>query len=431
MTDRRAVARWGLLGAAVAAALVLVGATGWSHLGILDRSDAVAQGHAGLLASAIGSSLQATGSIPEATDLESIVATLDDEGLRWIGVGVAGPSIEGGSRLDPTAPLPEPPAMVLDDGDRITALVVLPPRPGPAAGMPAAGGGGPPRDVALAAGRTPVQLPVHMYFEFVPTWTRELRHRSERTLAIATAAALLLVGAALLSYRAWTRADQVEAEAAETRHLTSLGQVSAVLAHEIRNPLAALKGHAQLLAEVLDEHPRVQQRALRVVGEAVRLEKLTNELLDFARTADLKRAEVDPASLARAIALDTAPERVRVDETASPDRWSLDSDRVRQVLLNLVRNALDADRDDAEVTLTVALRSGALVFEVRDRGPGVPDDDIEQLFTPFYTTRTRGTGLGLPVSRRLIALHGGTLTAANHPEGGAIFTACIPEEPHG
>jgi two-component system sensor histidine kinase HydH len=293
--------------------------------------------------------------------------------------------------------------------------------------MPAAGAGGPPRDVALGAEPPPGSLA----FAYVPLAAQELRARSARTLAVATLAALLLVGAALLAHRSWVQADAAERELAESRHLASLGQVSAVLAHEIRNPLAALKGHAQLLAEVLEGQPRLEERAIRVVDEAVRLEKLTNELLDFARGTALKRRPTDVVSLAQALVQDTDPERVQLHLAHPPESWAVDADKLRQVLLNLLTNALVADGSGGPVDLHLRVEGRTLCLTVRDRGPGLPGGDPEKLFEPFFTTKTRGTGLGLPVSRRIARLHGGTLTARTHPDGGAELALRIPEEAHG
>jgi signal transduction histidine kinase len=167
------------------------------------------------------------------------------------------------------------------------------------------------------------------------------------------------------------------------------------------------------------------------VDEAVRLEKITNDLLDFARTAALHRSPADPVALARAVAVDTDPARVRVDADRAPGAWSLDADKLRQVLLNVVQNALAIDKAGGPVEVAVTVSDRELRLTVRDHGPGLPAGEVEQLFQPFFTTRTKGTGLGLPVSRRIARLHGGDLLAANHPDGGAVFTITIPEDPHG
>ena len=409
------------------AALALVGATGWNHRGVSQQAAGVAEGQSALLARALVAGLH--GAPPTAEALVAAQRGLAEDGVVWVGLLEPGGAVvaEAGARPTPLS-LPRPQEGAQPRGGLWVTTVPRPPHPAEGGPLPAAGAGGPPRDVALGAGGGP---PGVLAFAYVPLAAQELRDASARTLAVATLAALLLVGAALLSFRSWVQADTAERALAESRHLASLGQVSAVLAHEIRNPLAALKGHAQLLAEVLEGQDRLERRAIRVVDEAVRLEKLTNELLDFARGTALKRRTTDVAALAQALAQDTDPDRVQLDLRSAPPKWALDADKLRQVMLNLLTNALVADAAGGPVSLRVAAASGTLQIEVRDRGPGLPAGDPERLFEPFFTTKTRGTGLGLSVSRRLVRLHGGTLTARNHPDGGAEFALRIPEEPHG
>jgi len=163
-----------------------------------------------------------------------------------------------------------------------------------------------------------------------------------------------------------------------------------------------------------------------VVGEAERLETLVYSLLDFARTAALDRRDADPRRILQDAAEQTVPERVRVVADHGPERWSLDATRIRQVLVNLLDNALKASPADAKVEAEVRRDAGDLVFVVRDRGPGIPPEHLEQVFEPFFTTRTKGSGLGLAIVRRITRLHGGTVSVVNRPGGGAEFTVAIP-----
>jgi signal transduction histidine kinase len=101
---------------------------------------------------------------------------------------------------------------------------------------------------------------------------------------------------------------------------------------------------------------------------------------------------------------------------------------MRQVLSNVVRNAVQATPEPARVDLSVQLRGARLVFAVRDRGEGIEPGDEEKLFEPFFTRRVQGTGLGLAVARRIVEGHGGTIQARTHPEGGAVFTIELPRE---
>jgi len=198
--------------------------------------------------------------------------------------------------------------------------------------------------------------------------------------------------------------------------------MSAVLAHEIKNPLASLKGNAQLLAGMLPTGEKSRSKAERVVDEAVRLETLTNDLLQFVRTGAIRRESVDPAAVVREAA-ESIKGQVTVDVSRAPRSWSLDASRIREVIINLVDNAVAAGEP---VHVSVVTTNKRLVIEVADHGPGIPEEDREKIFEPFFTGKTQGTGLGLAVVRRTIELHGGRVEALVNAGGGALFRAEIP-----
>jgi len=202
--------------------------------------------------------------------------------------------------------------------------------------------------------------------------------------------------------------------------------MSSVIAHELRNPLASLKGHAQLLAERLAADSKERRKAERIVLEAERLETLSGDLLDFSRSGPIDRRDVDPATLLRAAADSVDAARITLSAEGAPARFPLDAERVRQALTNLLQNAVQASPAGAPAEASVAAEGDILVFTVSDRGAGIPPADLERIFEPFFTTRPRGTGLGLAVAQRIVHLHGGSLTAANRPDGGASFRVAIP-----
>jgi signal transduction histidine kinase len=161
------------------------------------------------------------------------------------------------------------------------------------------------------------------------------------------------------------------------------------------------------------------------VSHLVRLEELTNDLLDFARTGAVHPEPASPTTLLMEAAAEADSTRIQLDLDGSPATWPLDSGHLRQVLINLFRNALQAGGEGPVEARVVASPAG-LAITVRDHGPGIPEAELERVFEPFRTTRVRGTGLGLAVARRIVVLHGGTIEAANHPDGGALFTVTIP-----
>jgi len=269
-----------------------------------------------------------------------------------------------------------------------------------------------------AGGRTP-----RFMIEVEPVQANALRDAATLTLGVGGLAAAALLGVAFVLIRREAR-RQADARAREReRRLASLGEMSAVLAHEIRNPLASLKGNAQLLAQMLPGGDKPRAKADRVVDEAMRLEHLTNDLLQFVRTGTIQRAPVDPAELVREAAASVTGE-VAIDTSQAPPRWSLDAGRIREVVINLLDNAVAAG---PPVTVTVRAERGRLILEVADRGPGVAEDDRDKIFEPFFTGKTKGTGLGLAIVRRVVELHHGTIAVYPNPGQGAMFRAEIPE----
>ena len=273
------------------------------------------------------------------------------------------------------------------------------------------------------------QRPARLILEFEPRMAQDLQHRARRDLIASIAVTAALLVSAWVFYRLRRRAQQAEDGLARRRHLAALGELSAVLAHEIRNPLASLKGHAQLLEEQLIDDPRRHAKAHRVVDEAIRLECLTDTLLDYARADRIAPAPASPTEVARRAAELTEPGRVIVDATAAPERWNFDAMRIEQALVNLVRNALQASAAPAEVLLTVADDGEGLRFTIADRGPGVPSEMRPRLFDPFVTGRNEGTGLGLAVVRRVAELHSGKVSIDRRAGGGSVFVLWLPVQP--
>ncbi len=210
--------------------------------------------------------------------------------------------------------------------------------------------------------------------------------------------------------------------------------MSAVLAHEIRNPLGSLKGHAQLLREQLEPGTKDYDKADRVVKEAGKLENLTSDLLDFVRSNQVKLSPADPSALMRHAAevaedlLGEGESRIELELTDAPASWLLDSDRIEQVLVNLLRNALQSSPPSGRVVCRVGVERGQLALEVSDGGAGILPGEEEAIFEPFQTRRGKGVGLGLSVVKRIVEAHGGVIVASNRPppEAGAVFKVLIP-----
>jgi two-component system sensor histidine kinase HydH len=264
--------------------------------------------------------------------------------------------------------------------------------------------------------------------EFEPPLIGRLKAGLARTSLVALVAAVALVAFALALSRTNARLWRARQQAESERRLVELGRASAVIAHELRNPLAALKGHAQLLAEDLAEPSRT--KAARVVEGAERLEGLTNVLLDFVRDAPVDARAVTPTDLVERALAPLPKECVRVDLSDAAATLLVDAERASLALRNLVQNAVQATPEGAEpVELRIAEDAREVVIEVRDHGPGLAPGSETQIFEPFVTTKTRGTGLGLSIARRIAEQHGGTLTGETHRQGGAVFRLVLPLVP--
>jgi two-component system nitrogen regulation sensor histidine kinase GlnL len=221
--------------------------------------------------------------------------------------------------------------------------------------------------------------------------------------------------------------------------------LAAGLAHEIKNPLAGLQGSAELLAREAEGSAR--EYAQVIAREARRVDGLVRELLDLARPAALQTAPVDihqvlsdVRTLARGFpGADRVAFTDRYDPSLPPVHG--DDEKLTQVILNLVRNALDAVAERREPVITletsvapVRLRTASgrtrplARISVQDNGPGIPEAMLVRLFTPFATSKPHGTGLGLAISRRIVEAHGGRIEVRNRAGGGAEANVYLPLE---
>ena len=234
----------------------------------------------------------------------------------------------------------------------------------------------------------------------------------------------------------------------EQHRLAALGTMAAGLAHEIRNPLAGIKGAAQYLqGSAADADPEELRDFLGViVSETDRLAHVVTQFLDYSRPYVIHAERVDLAALIpRVVELCSqaglpAGVQITVEVEPSAPHIEVDADQLRQVLLNLLRNALDAVGERGAVRVTARRHrpdgpgepEGELVeISVQDDGPGISDELAQSLFTPFFTTKPNGTGLGLAISRRIIEAHGGELRLIRRGRLGCTFSLRLPTAPVG
>ena len=231
------------------------------------------------------------------------------------------------------------------------------------------------------------------------------------------------------------RADITARKAAEDRlaqqaALARLGQMAAVVAHEVRNPLAGIKGAIQVLMSRRTATDSELPIMRDVVARIDSLGELINDLMVFARprpprpnTFHVRPLLLEAISLLRR---DPAGELVDVTIEGPDLELIADSEMIRATVLNLLLNAAQAMNGRGNVTITIAQHDWECSIEIRDTGPGVPPDLRDRVFEPFFTTKARGGGLGLPIARRTAELHGGTLTLSSPETGGSVFTLTLP-----
>ncbi|MCP8462409.1 ATP-binding protein [Pseudomonas sp. ZM23] len=223
--------------------------------------------------------------------------------------------------------------------------------------------------------------------------------------------------------------------------LAALGQMSAALAHEINQPLTAQRMQLASVRLLLDAGRQDEARAalVRVDELLERMAALTGHLKTFARKTPgglrerIELGHVIEQAL-RLLAVRIRDERVEIDQTLTTPAWVLgDAIRLEQVLVNLLRNALDAVAGTQQPRITLGLRrdGSQWCLEVADNGHGIAEENLASVFDPFYTTKPvgEGLGLGLAVSYGIVHELGGSLSAANHASGGATFRLCLPVAP--
>jgi two-component system sensor histidine kinase HydH len=307
------------------------------------------------------------------------------------------------------------------------------PRVGQGRGRGMGPGGGQGMGPGIARRSAPSRLHIGVYSssaDFI-RW-QAISHLVMNGLAIVTLLAL-----ARYFLRTLRRFLQLKASEESARHLTALGSMAATLAHEIRNPLGAMKGLTQLAQEDLPGDHKTQSLMSTVVREAERLEQLVTDLLTFARPRDPQISQFDILRTLSNVSAVMQPKldaaRIRLDMECPPEGLAIHSDEsgIRQILLNVLLNAMDATPPEGAITVRIRRdeKADSLVVEMDDSGPGLGDRDPEELFQPFATTKTKGTGLGLPISRRIAERLGGSLQLAGRPEGGARCTLRLPLRP--
>jgi len=214
--------------------------------------------------------------------------------------------------------------------------------------------------------------------------------------------------------------------------LSVMGETSAIVAHELRNPLVAIGGFARTLVRSLAEDDPNRQFADIITEEVGRLETIIHDLLDFIRPQKLMRKTVSIDSLVsdsvRKFQDELVGSEIQLiwDMSAGDQELMCHPGEIQQVLQNFIVNSMQVLQHGGELIVRTRILDGGVKVEILDNGPGFADDVGEQLFSPFFSTKPTGSGLGLTICSQIIKAHGGVLGAENRSEGGAAFSFILP-----
>lgn len=249
-------------------------------------------------------------------------------------------------------------------------------------------------------------------------------HRGARTLGLSRTA-LPDEGGTLVVFQDLTELRRLEAELERIDHLASLGRVSAQLAHEIRNPLAAMRGAAQMLEA--DAGPQARLAGL-IVREADRLAALVDASLQLARPPPpiLALVGVHHVVAETVDMLRSDPSLGSIEEDLKAVQANADVGQLRQVIINLLRNAASAVKTGGRIRVRTMEIDGRARIDVWDSAGAVADDDRERIFEPFFTRSQSGTGLGLSTVRSIVHAHGGQVWVTSSPSEGTTFSVLLP-----
>lgn len=281
-----------------------------------------------------------------------------------------------------------------------------------------------------------VAIPQAIFIAFDASNIVSAEDREQRnTLIILFALATVLLASVLsfFWYRRYLRSRQLlQDEMKRKEKLVALGHLAAGVAHEIRNPLSSIKGLAKYFAERAPAGGEAHQLAQVMAKEADRLNRVVSELLELVKPTHLSLQAVDLNTLIthslQLVSQDANSREISLRFTANDalPEIQADPDRLAQVLLNLYLNAIQAIGQHGVISVTASESGAGVKISVTDSGKGIAADHLEAIFTPYFTTKAEGTGLGLAVVHNIVEQHGGTIQVVSQEGKGATFTLWLP-----
>jgi two-component system sensor histidine kinase HydH len=218
----------------------------------------------------------------------------------------------------------------------------------------------------------------------------------------------------------------------EAERLAAMGKAVSSVAHDMKTPLTAIGGFSRLVQKhIKKDHPDREKLGI-VIQETQRLEKLVEEMLDFSRplVLHLSKHEIDQVIRDSLAVVENTAREQKVELQLRPSQDALavtmDSMRMKQVVINLVVNGIQASHEGASVTISTYRKGAKLFVDVIDYGCGIPPDKRDEVFNPFFTTKENGTGLGLPIVKKIVEAHHGSLEILDNPDRGVTFRVILP-----
>ena len=208
-------------------------------------------------------------------------------------------------------------------------------------------------------------------------------------------------------------------------HLREMNLAAAGLAHETRNPLNIIRGMAQMLSRQTGATPEIKEKSAAIVNETDKVTAQLNEFINYSRPREIRRAPLAlPAAVqevVRALNFDMEEKKVKLEVKGEPMTIEADEQLFRQMLFNLVLNAVQALEPGGEIQVVTGKKGAEAFLEVRDNGPGVPPERRKEIFKPYFTTHQKGTGLGLAVVQQIVLAHGWEIECLGNEPKGAVF----------
>jgi signal transduction histidine kinase len=245
------------------------------------------------------------------------------------------------------------------------------------------------------------------------------------------AIALLAGGLVQREFKSRQKAEDMRLQLERSHKMSLVGQIAAGMAHEIKNPLASIKGAVEILCDAETSAEDRNEFKSIVLKEVKRINASVTDFLEFARPGQTKMRRINLAEVIRSSLRQIEPQvgerEVRIiSDIEDPIMIMGDAEKIHQVLLNLLLNAMDASGDGSSITVSLKPNKNEAIISIVDSGEGLSEENAVKVFEPFFTTKSSGTGLGLAIAKNIVERHHGYIGLKNNTEGGAVAEVRLP-----